>query len=212
MGKSTSEGTTEFEFVFDCELLEGTVEVGDPIIYRFMIIDQNTGDTLKRLPSSGGFINTQVRYPINPSSKYTIGLDVELNQVVESSKDVIVIVETYLKNDANPIIDTDSTNNISSATSRWLSESDAASVEDFVEFSPLVYPNPAQDVIHVQLPTSEPANIELLDVKGNVVLSSMESAFNQRSIDVSTLPNGVYVLSIKQGQKVHRPQRIIVQH
>ena len=71
---------------------------------------------------------------------------------------------------------------------------------------------PAQDVIHVQLPTSEAANIELLDVKGNVVLSSMESAFNQRSIDVSALPNGVYVLSIKQGQNVHRPQRIIVQH
>ena len=209
--KSAPDGNTKAIFEFDCELLEGSVEVGDPIIYRFFIIDSETEDTLARIPLSG-FVNTEVRYPINSSSVYKLGIEGNINDIVEDSKDVVIIVESYLKNDDNPIIDLDSTNNISTSTARWLSEEDAASVQDFVELSPLVYPNPAQDVIHVQLPTSEPANIELKDVKGNLVLLSMESVFNQQSIDVNALSNGVYILSIKQGQKVHRPQRIIVQH
>jgi len=213
--KSAPDGSTTFSFEFDLELLQGSAQKEDKYLYRISILDASSNEVLLALPSSG-FTPGLLQSSMNPSSIMTLGIETTMFDFSpEQSRDVIVVVESYLtRNSVNddPIIDIDSTNNISTATCKWLNEEDAASVEDFVEFSPLVYPNPAQDVIHVQLPTSEAANIELLDVKGNVVLSSMESAFNQRSIDVSALPNVVYVLSIKQGQNVHRPQRIIVQH
>jgi hypothetical protein len=213
--KSAPDGSTTFAVEFDCQILEGSVQVGDKLIYRVLILDSESQELIITLPSSG-FMPSNIRYEIGSSDIYRIGSEFTAGGLtIEDSKNITVVVESYLtRNSENddPIIDTDSTNNISTATARWLSEDDAASVQDFVEFSPLVYPNPAQDVIHVQLPSSEPANMELTDVKGNLVLSSMESVFNQQSIDVSTLPNGMYVLSIKQGQKVNRPQRIIVQH
>lgn len=70
------------------------------------------------------------------------------------------------------------------------------------------YPNPANSIIYwdEQLETT---TVQLMDITGKVVLT----ASNQNQLDVSNLPNGLYVLIANNSKenKQHQ-QRIVVQH
>ena len=65
-------------------------------------------------------------------------------------------------------------------------------LEEF-ESSVVVYPNPVQNQLHIELEVS--ANIELLDVSGKLVLS--QYAMGNTQLDVSSLEAGIYILSIE---------------
>jgi D-alanyl-D-alanine carboxypeptidase len=71
-----------------------------------------------------------------------------------------------------------------------------------------VYPNPANDVINLD-ETLEITDVKLMDISGKIVLA----VSNQNQLDVSNLPNGLYVL-IANSNKENKQyqQRIVVQH
>jgi hypothetical protein len=73
-----------------------------------------------------------------------------------------------------------------------------------------IFPNPASDLLHIQLKSSAAIEIDLLDTHGRVVLS-MKTAGNMTSIDTSQLSNGVYALRIKDGITVET-QQVVIQH
>ena len=57
----------------------------------------------------------------------------------------------------------------------------------------LVYPNPASDIVNII--TSNNVDIELFDIRG-VKMYSETDANNRTSLDVSSYPAGLYILSI----------------
>lgn len=62
-----------------------------------------------------------------------------------------------------------------------------------------VFPNPASDVVHVTLEVEGTYQFRLLDMTGCTVLEQSLKG-NSSTIDISTLANGVYTLSITNGQ------------
>ena len=68
-----------------------------------------------------------------------------------------------------------------------------------------VFPNPAEDMLHVKLPNQiRPVDIQLVDVNGQVVYEQEAVTGNELSIDVSGYRSGVYVLVLESDGKVEK--------
>ena len=64
-----------------------------------------------------------------------------------------------------------------------------------------IYPNPAINVINIDVPDNLKYKATLYDFQGRLIISTT----NQSVIDIQTLPQGVYIIEIKDldtGQKV----------
>jgi hypothetical protein len=63
-----------------------------------------------------------------------------------------------------------------------------------------VYPNPAKDMISVDLPTNEPCEVNFYDVSGKLVFQNNQAT--QKNIDISTLNKGFYLVQISSNGKI----------
>lgn len=64
-----------------------------------------------------------------------------------------------------------------------------------VQFS--VYPNPASDVVNVNLASASAATVELADLAGKVVSTQVVNGTNSVAVNTSGLPAGLYVVTVK---------------
>ncbi|GAB3635226.1 hypothetical protein GCM10027422_08160 [Hymenobacter arcticus] len=62
-----------------------------------------------------------------------------------------------------------------------------------------VYPNPATDLVHVELPQGGPLTVSLRDLLGRAVLAPVVLAAQQPLRLPATLPAGIYLLEVRQG-------------
>jgi hypothetical protein len=72
-----------------------------------------------------------------------------------------------------------------------------------------IYPNPATDVITIQMNTTEASTIEIIDVTGKVVLIRNNQA-QRATIDINNLPNGIYLVRVSSGSNME-VQKIVKQ-
>ncbi|MBU2525457.1 MAG: M4 family metallopeptidase [Bacteroidetes bacterium] len=73
-----------------------------------------------------------------------------------------------------------------------------------------IYPNPANDQIHVVFKDKSRRNIKFFNFQG-ILIKNYTSKSNTLDIEVSSIPNGIYLLEINQaGEKI--TEKIIVQH
>jgi GH18 family chitinase len=63
-----------------------------------------------------------------------------------------------------------------------------------------LYPNPAQDLLHVKLPVVGTAELTVTDPLGRVVLRQ-KTATGAAQLDLAALPKGVYVLTVRSGEE-----------
>ncbi|MFN1219120.1 M28 family peptidase [Chryseobacterium kwangjuense] len=84
----------------------------------------------------------------------------------------------------------------------------AAVAKESTPESVKIHPNPAKNVLNVELPDSSAKNfsIEITDLKGYSVLKTE----NQRQIDISRLNNGIYLCTVKTGD-VSTTRKIIIE-
>jgi len=71
--------------------------------------------------------------------------------------------------------------------------------EKFWNPSVNIYPNPASDIINIQVENGDATNIEIYDMQGKIVLQDLLNG-NNTSLNVSSLTNGLYILSLKNEQ------------
>lgn len=69
-----------------------------------------------------------------------------------------------------------------------------------------IFPNPANTEINIDLPSNGNAQIEISNVMGQVIIIDQ----NKNKIDISNLTNGLYFISVKQGQQSYT-QKLIKQ-
>ena len=71
-----------------------------------------------------------------------------------------------------------------------------------------VYPNPFQDQIHVELPSTsqEPKEVKLIDMTGRVLLSQSMESSEILEIDGTNLTPGIYLIQVIDGEasQIHR--------
>ncbi len=70
-----------------------------------------------------------------------------------------------------------------------------------------VYPNPTVGRISIEKETAAALQLVLMDMKGSVLASQRQSA-SFGELDLSHLPNGIYVLRLSDGQQAMRSIRI----
>lgn len=70
-----------------------------------------------------------------------------------------------------------------------------------------IYPNPTNEFFFVRLLDNELGSFELVDMSGRPVLQ--ESEFQQKRIDVSNLPSGMYFATIRIGSKSYHEKLIL---
>jgi len=77
----------------------------------------------------------------------------------------------------------------------------------------ILYPNPANQVIHVELSSHlERGNIKIFDINGKLLkFVEDQNAFEIISIDLNSLENGIYFLNYNNGKEYHTA-KFIVQH
>lgn len=86
--------------------------------------------------------------------------------------------------------------------------------EFFKEAELAIFPNPAQDMISVQVNASEDANVDLVlyDLLGQEVLKrtlNFSSGFNQEKIMLNNVANGIYLLKLTNGEQVYTNKIVV---
>lgn len=71
--------------------------------------------------------------------------------------------------------------------------------EQITQNKMLIYPNPANTVIHIMEPLVAPFQIKIINPFGQIMFNVQ----NKTKIDVSNLANGMYLITITQGQYKH---------
>lgn len=78
-----------------------------------------------------------------------------------------------------------------------------------------IYPNPANDQLTIEFstPTSDHASVELLDLNGKVIYTENISGNTnyKKMINSGLMPNGVYLLQVKQGTFLQNI-KLVIQH
>ena len=94
----------------------------------------------------------------------------------------------------------------------YFSEGDVTSVEDLFKDQVedlKVFPNPAQDMITIELQSDEAAIIELFTIDGRFIKGVRSTFGQQHQLSLEGIPMGTYMVRALQGQKVYA-QRVIV--
>ncbi|MEX2595425.1 MAG: PKD domain-containing protein, partial [Salibacteraceae bacterium] len=92
------------------------------------------------------------------------------------------------------------------------STSICAGVEEVNKSGFDVFPNPAKNLITVKsINQSEGFSINIYDMRGQLVKSSAVESSDQSEVNVGELSRGVYLLRIKQNNRVQQTERIVLQ-
>jgi YD repeat-containing protein len=77
--------------------------------------------------------------------------------------------------------------------------------ETFAKHSIKIYPNPTHGLIEIELPEDPDNNSRILlivsDIRGRVIINKPHDA-NRITLDLSSQPNGLYILNIKKGNLI----------
>ncbi len=74
-----------------------------------------------------------------------------------------------------------------------------------------IYPNPATSILFIRLAQGNEQTLQLFDILGNIVYEGKITG-QLKTIDVSNLKPGVYILSIGQKDKHNMLRKIIITH
>ncbi|HWB62827.1 MAG TPA: T9SS type A sorting domain-containing protein, partial [Chitinophagales bacterium] len=73
-----------------------------------------------------------------------------------------------------------------------------------------VYPNPANNTINIQMPelAGQHVNIAIANLLGQQLYNTNKTVVGTETIDVSTLPEGAYVITVRNGQSLYTAKLI----
>ena len=205
---------TSFDLIVECENKgNSTIKAGDTATISMFAIDTLTRTIVLEYPQNAvqGVANLYIiPEDIAPGNTHDITIQLTSGLIVPESRDILLGVYSYYLNRTNPLIDSDSANNGKAINIVWWNQQKwNVSVED-VDYNSdniAVYPNPANDLLNVELlfAESNAVNIELLDLTGKTVAfpsNCQAISPNQYTLDVADLSKGVYILKVTNGKKV----------
>jgi hypothetical protein len=85
----------------------------------------------------------------------------------------------------------------------YLNKTTTTSAVHDISFALKVYPNPVVNVLYVKNTSAQPTKYEIIDLQGRVVKQGTFGV-NKRSINVSRLNPGVYIIKLSDGKNIIR--------
>jgi len=77
---------------------------------------------------------------------------------------------------------------------------DAASINGFERTDVLIYPNPANRLLHIHLGSTNSADLEILNIHGQVMVSE-HLEYRQNTLNISHLSRGLYIVQLEVEDK-----------
>jgi hypothetical protein len=75
----------------------------------------------------------------------------------------------------------------------------------------IVYPNPANDLLNIEVVASdENTSIQLLDVTGKILIS--QSLQQSKTLNTANLNNGIYFIQLTQKDKIISVKKVVITH
>lgn len=136
--------------------------------------------------------------PSNPPQTVSLG-----ESTTEEMMLVFFSYTLYFPGDENIVVDTSTIHENHFCASQVVGLDEQEEEKDLS-----LYPNPANNVVQINLPRSTNAVLTLTDMYGRLV---REIDYRERFIDVSSLAEGVYMVSLKDGNRL-LTKRLVVQH
>ena len=192
----------------------------DADVYIGMVASSHT------IQSTANFSFTDVKVG-TPSTEYTISASAGTGGTISPSGSVLVLEGSDLSFSITPntnyIIEDVTLDGASQGAVATVTLSDISaahtvvasfkhydvSVNQIDEDAIKVYPNPAHDVVVVELPADGQGTIRIYSVHGQQITGT-KIAGQQTSIDVSQLPKGIYLIDI-QVDDFHQTRRVVIE-
>ncbi len=119
---------------------------------------------------------------------------------------------TFESNYIEVVFITDNYLNSDGFTAFWTTETeDGSAITDYSDESLVVYPNPANENLNLQLPYAGNWNLSVLDFSGRLVGTESVSNSNRIQFHVGDLSNGIYFAVCQENGKVIK-QKFVVAH
>lgn len=133
------------------------------------------------------------------------GEDVGYSAFIDAWKKVITIMpdtlkplqDYFLEVKANSTADNSGNVQIESQTSTFTTIEEQGIIELSEQNFAKVYPNPNNGLVNLEFQNMDPKNIQVYDLKGNVVYSQDNVQQSSIKLDLQSLTNGVYIINIR---------------
>ncbi|GEQ86570.1 hypothetical protein ULMS_20780 [Patiriisocius marinistellae] len=188
----TGAATAGFDNGFDTERIATTVSM-----YTQISNDQGYIIQSREAFSNGASITAGFSSRIGQDESYTISL-------TEREGDNITGATIYLIDNLTNTITNLIQNNYTFGSESGnfpgrftiVFENEALGISDLSLESIAIYPNPAQDKLNITSPNALLKSIQVIDIRGVVIINELVSQQNTTTIDVSNLSNAVYFVTM----------------
>jgi photosystem II stability/assembly factor-like uncharacterized protein len=136
----------------------------------------------------------------------------ELEVVLEdniSGKDTIYKTINFTITDVKVISNTETDVAVNLGHDSVVVQGLAGIVEEVIQDKVKLYPNPTNNQITIELPSNDTYTISIYNSIGVSIFSTKHSNLSQKTIDVSTLPTGVYMLEVKNKSGAKAIKRVV---
>ncbi|MBT8327199.1 MAG: T9SS type A sorting domain-containing protein [Bacteroidia bacterium] len=188
------------------------IEIGDTLFWSALVLDIATSNLILEIPqsaSSGNGYLTVASKQVAVGDTIHVGNNFNTGSIVTQSRAIRFGGICSAWNRTDGVTDPDTDNNSNFADITWYNQyQNGVSVAD-VEYDNniAVYPNPASEELNIKLLLTQFADvqIEILDLAGKIILSENVSSSitnNNYVIDVNSVPNGMYIVKVTNGENV----------
>jgi hypothetical protein len=187
--------------------------IGDTLYWNALLIDIAQSQILVEAPqgaSQGNSYLTVLTRAVPSGDTITLGNSLNINLYLSFSRAIRFGASCGAINRASPVVDGNTGNNSTFVDITWFNtDRNGVSVEKLNYNNNIaVFPNPASTELNVQLLLTQYADVvvELLDLTGKVILSENVSSSltnNGYTVDVSSIPTGLYIVRVSNGEQVN---------
>lgn len=186
---------------------------GDTLYWNALIIDIATSQIIVQIPqnaTSGNAYLTVLERDVPVGDTISVGRNFSTTAYVEYSRTIRFGGSCGAIDRSNPVNDPNTDNNSTYTDITWWNvDRNGVSVEKLDYNNNIaLYPNPANTELNLQLKYAKLADVsvELIDITGKVILSENVSTSISDAgytIDVSNVPNGMYIVRVINGDQIN---------
>lgn len=181
-----------------------TIMVGDTFLYQASL-STTGGALISAMPNGSLFFRLATRN-LNPGDTQHFSFSTGNTFIPNQSIEVVLGVRVFVTNRPSLALDA-GTNNILNTNIDWLHPDGYGVSVDAIEAADLnVYPNPASDVLNINVPfvdAKSNVKVTITDMTGKEVKSASFTTSEDLSMNTESLENGIYIMTVNSGTKVY---------
>jgi hypothetical protein len=198
-----------------------TMTLTDSFAFQLLITNPQANNAIiLAYPSAQARLIVPLRKVMHPGDTLHHSVPLQINSVPDFSLLVNIIIQgNWINRATEDITDPVANNNANGQLNViWYNKNrDGVSIfrPDYVN-NLNVYPNPASDIVSIQMELLKVENtkVALYDMNGRLIISETNLTYFDNTgyqLNIADVPNGIYMLQVTNGEEVHTG-RVVVSH